>query len=339
MSNIREVARIAGVSVATVSRALSSPEKVSDASIKKVKDAIAKVNYRPNMLARNFRSARSYSIVVMVPNISNPFFGNIIRSVELKAQKLGYSVLLGNTQDQQDREKEYVKLAETRLADGIIQLRPFQDEDSILQGATFPYVYLCTTESTPGPCVRIDNVAAVERVMEHLFKLKHRRIGLITGPNENPHTVDRMKGYRQALEKAGINFDPSLIAEGEYTTWSGADAAAQLCNVANRPTAIVSMNDEMAIGAIQALRSRGLSIPQDISVTGFDNIDYSRYCDPPLTTVGQPTDEMGAKAVDLLVRLINGENLSEEKYVFPFEFEQRQSTAFAPETVVATQSK
>ena len=339
MSNIREVARIAGVSVATVSRALSNPEKVSEASIKKVKDAIAKVNYRPNMLARNFRSARSYTIVVMVPNISNPFFGNIIRSVELQAQKMGYSVLLGNTQDIQDREREYVKLAETRLAEGIIQLRPFQDEDPILHGASFPYLYLCTTEATPGPCVRIDNVAAIQHVVEHLLKLNHRRIGLITGPSDNPHTVDRFKGYRLGLEQAGIAFDPTLVAEGEYTTWTGADAANKLCDSDNRPTAIVCMNDEMAIGAIQALHSRGLRVPEDISVTGFDNIDYASYSDPPLTTVGQPTDNMGTLAVDLLMRLIQGGNLEKEKHIFPYEFVERQSTAAAPDTVIPANKK
>jgi len=330
MSNIREVARIAGVSVATVSRALSHPEKVSEASLKKVKDAIAQTKYRPNMLARNFRSARSYSLVVMVPNIANPFFSGVIRSIERQAQTKGYAVLLGDTQDSVEREQEYMRLAETRLAEGVIQLRPYTDEEPILEGANFPYLYLCTTEATPGPCIRIDNIAAIAQTVQHLYDLGHRRIGLITGITDNPHTVDRMKGYKRGLENVGLSYDPSIVVEGEYTIWSGTKAAHSLCENNNRPTAVVCMNDEMAIGAIQTFRSRGLKVPQDISITGFDDINYAQHCEPPLTTVTQPTDEMGALAVDLLLRLINGETLEKEKYIFPFQFIDRESTGPAP---------
>jgi len=327
MSNIREVARVAGVSVATVSRALSHPDKVSDASRKKVEDAIEKVNYRPNMLARNFRSARSYSLVVLVPDISNPFFSQVIRSVELQAQKKGYSVLLGDTQDNSTREKEYIRLVETRLADGIIQLRPASEEFNQTRKFSFPYLHLCATESTPGPCIRVDNVTAFEHMVEYLISLGHQRIGLITGLKGNPHTVDRMKGYRKALEKAGIAFDDRLIAEGEYTIWSGVNAANTLCKLPESPTAIACMNDEMAIGAIQSLKSHGYQVPDDISVTGFDDISYARYCDPPLTTIAQPAGDMGAIAVDLLLRLIEGDILEQDEHVMPYDFIVRKSTS------------
>lgn len=327
MSNIREVARVAGVSVATVSRTLSHPDKVSESSRKKVQDAIAKVNYRPNMLARNFRSARSYSLVVLVPDISNPFFSQVIRSVELQAQKKGYSVLLGDTQDNSTREKEYIRLVETRLADGIIQLRPVSEEFQQDCNFSFPYLHLCATESTPGPCIRVDNVTAFQHMVEYLISLGHRRIGLITGLKGNPHTIDRMKGYRKALEDAGIAFDEKLIAEGEYTIWSGVNAADKLCKQPELPTAIACMNDEMAIGTIQSLKSHGLRIPEDVSVTGFDDISYARYCDPPLTTIAQPAADMGAIAVDLLLRLIEGEPLEEQEKVLPYDFILRKSTA------------
>ncbi|WP_075184902.1 LacI family DNA-binding transcriptional regulator [Teredinibacter haidensis] len=327
MSNIREVARIAGVSVATVSRALSHPEKVSEASRKRVQDAIDQVDYRPNMLARNFRSARSYSLVVLVPDIANPFFAQVIRSIELRAQKKGYSVLLGDTQDSNAREQEYIRLVETRLADGVIQLRPMSDQFHNASKFKFPYLHLCATESSPGPCIRVDNVTAFKHMTEYLISLGHRRIGLITGLKGNPHTVDRFKGYKQALENAGIPFDEALIAEGEYVIWSGVNAANQLCRLKERPTAIACMNDEMAIGAIQALKSNGLQVPEDVSVTGFDDIDYARYCDPPLTTIAQPSDDMGTIAVDMLLRLIEGETLSEEEHVLPYDFILRKSTA------------
>jgi len=236
MSNIREVAHIAGVSVATVSRTLSHPDKVSEPSKKKVHEAIEKVNYRPNMLARNFRSARSYSIVVLVPDITNPFFAQVIRSIEKQAQKKGYSVLLGDTQDDNSREQDYIRLVETRLADGIIQLRPLSKSFTNPSKYHFPYLHLCSTESTPGPNIRVDNSAAFEHIIDYLISLRHKRIGLITGLANNPHTVDRLKGYKRALEKAGIEFDGALIAEGEYVIWSGVNAANELCKQSNRPT-------------------------------------------------------------------------------------------------------
>lgn len=326
MSNIREVARVAGVSVATVSRTLSHPEKVSEASRKRVNDAIEKVNYRPNMLARNFRSARSYSLVVLVPDISNPFFSQVIRSIELQAQKKGYSVLLGDTQDSTAREKEYIRLVETRLADGIIQLRPKSEEFKTTSEFTFPYLHLCATESTPGPCIRVDNVAGFQHIVEYLISLGHRRIGLITGLKGNPHTIDRMKGYKRALAEANIEFDASLIAEGEYTIWSGVNAANKICKLKTCPTAIACMNDEMAIGAMQSLKAHGFTVPQEVSVTGFDDISYARYCDPPLTTIAQPANDMGSIAVDLLLRLIEGEKLEEEEHVLPYDFIVRKST-------------
>lgn len=327
MSNIREVARVAGVSVATVSRALSHPEKVSEASIQKVKKAIEEVKYRPNMLARNFRSARSYSIVVLVPDIANPFFSLIIRSIEMQAQKRGYAVLLGDTQDSYSREKDYMKLVETRLADGLIQLRPHSPDSPSPRALGLPHINLCGTEGTPGPCIRVDNVQAAKSMVDYLISLNHRRIGIVSGLRNNPHTIDRMKGYRMSLSEAGIEFDPQLVSEGEYTIWSGVNAANKLCTLKETPTAIVCMNDEMAIGTIQSLKAHGFSVPGDVSVTGFDDIDYARYCDPPITTIAQPVEDMGRIAVDLLLRLIEGEELTEEQHVLPHDFIVRKSTA------------
>lgn len=326
MSNIREVAKLAGVSVATVSRALSHPEKVSQASIDKVMKAIEETNYRPNMLARNFRSTRSYSIVVLVPEISNPFFALVIRSVEIHAQKLGYSVLLGDTQDSQEREMNYINLVETHLADGIIQLRPHSSDYPVYNNPKLPYINLCGTENTPGKCIRIDNAAASKAMARYLMGLGHKKIGIITGLKGNPHTVDRLRGYREALEESGLKFDEKYIAHGEFTIWSGVKAADQLCELDELPTAIMCMNDEMAIGALQSFKSHGLRVPDDVSVTGFDNIDYSSYCDPPLTTISQPADEMGRIAVQSLIRMIEGDEQRDEEHVLDYDFIVREST-------------
>lgn len=330
MSSIRDVAKAAGVSVATVSRALSNPEKVSPASIDKVHKAIEQVGYRPNMLARSFRSARSYAVVVLVPDITNPFFSEVIRAIEDRAQQKGYAVLLGDSRGQPEREKEYIRRVETRLADGIIQLRPDEADKANVIPDDIAWVNACGCESTLGPRVRIDNRGAARSLVDYLISLGHTRIGVISGLKDNPHTTDRMAGYKEGLEAAGIAFDKSLIAEGDFTTWSGLSAAQHFCSMKNRPTAVFCMNDEMAIGAIQTFKANGLRVPEDISVAGFDDISYARYCDPSLTTIAQPAEEIGKLAMDMLLRLIEGEPLAQEEAILPAEFVLRKSTAPAP---------
>ncbi|WP_323813840.1 LacI family DNA-binding transcriptional regulator [Cellvibrio sp. NN19] len=330
MSNIRDVARLAGVSVATVSRALSNPEKVSDDSLEKVHNAIAQVGYRPNMLARNFRSARAYAVVVLVPDIANPFYSLFIRALEDRAQQKGYAVLLGDTRGTPEREMDYIRRVETRLADGIVQLRPSSEKSQNNIPPDIPCVNACGCEYTTGPAIRIDNRAAAKTMVNYLISLGHKRIGVISGLKDNPHAIDRLEGYKEALAEAGIPFEKDLIAEGDFTMWSGLNAAFQFCNMKVRPTAIFSMNDEMAIGAMQTLKNQGIRIPEDISVTGFDDIAYSKYSDPSLTTISQPAEEMGKMAMDMLLKVIEGEPLSQRECVLPTEFIIRKSTGPAP---------
>jgi LacI family repressor for deo operon, udp, cdd, tsx, nupC, and nupG len=325
MSNIRKVASLAGVSVATVSRVLSSPEKVSSKNLIKVRAAIEQLQYRPNMLARNFRSARAFSILVLIPDISNPFFGEVIRSIEERAQRRGYGVLLGDTQDSKAKELEYIKMVETRLADGVIQLRPYSPLPPAQQ-SRIAYVNACGSEGTPGPVIRIDNVKAAKTLADYLISLGHRRIGVISGLKENPHTKDRLTGYLQSLDEAGIEFDESMVAEGDFTMWSGLNAAEYFCKMKYRPTALVCMNDEMALGAMQTLKAYGIDVPRDISVTGFDDIKNAKYYNPALTTVSQPTEEIGTVAVDTLLRIVEGEKLTQTEFILPFEFIIRKST-------------
>lgn len=327
MSNIREVAQIAGVSVATVSRALANPEKVSAKSLKKVNDAIKSVGYRPNLLARNFRATRSFTIVVLVPDITNPFFSQVIQAIEDRAQQKGYAVLLGDTRESQKREAEYIQRVETRLADGVIQLRPQSMSPS---NHDIPWVNACGVEVTPGPSIRIDNIAASKTIVDYLISLGHRRIGVITGLKDNPHTIDRLEGYKLSVLEAGMPFDKGLVAEGDFSMWSGQGAAHQFFQLQDRPTAICCFNDEMAIGAIQACKARGLRVPADMSVTGFDDINYAKYSDPGLTTMAQPSEEIGKIALDILVRIIEGEDLSSQRVVLPTQFIIRKSTGAPP---------
>ncbi len=324
MSNIRDVARAAGVSVATVSRALTNPEKLSKTTLERVQAAVEAMNYRPNLLARNFRSARSYAAVVLVPDITNPFFAQVIQAIEDSAQQQGYAILLGDTRDSSRREREYVDRVETRLADGVIQLRPHGMSAS---SQSIPWVNACGCETTPGPSVRIDNVGSARRVVEHLIALGHRRIGVISGLADNPHSGERLLGYRQALTAAGIEPEPSLLAEGDFTMWSGQRAIEQFLSLKEAPTAVFCMSDQMAIGAIQHLNKAGLRVPADISVAGFDDIRFAEFWQPGITTIAQPAELIGKTSFDVLLKAINGEDMQSEQIILPTRLVERGSTA------------
>lgn len=326
MSNIREVARLAGVSVATVSRAISNPEKVSPSSLQKVQQAIDAVDYKPNLLARNFRAARSYCVVVLLPDITNPFFAQVIQSLEDRAQQKGYAVLLGDTRGSNKREDDYISRVEMRLADGVIQLSPCSRNHNQRGGGNVAWVNACGVEGTPGPSVRVDNVAATRSMVEYLIALGHRKFGVVTGLQDNLHSRDRRAGIDLALNKAGIKLDPLWVQEGDFTLRSGISAGEAFASMSKRPTAIICMSDQMAIGVIQALVSRGIRVPEDISVTGFDDIPYAHCNNPTLTTLSQPAAAIGSTAMNLLLRVINGEDLANTEIILPTELIIRQSS-------------
>jgi LacI family transcriptional regulator, repressor for deo operon, udp, cdd, tsx, nupC, and nupG len=325
MTNIRKVAELAGVSTATVSRAFSQPDKLSDATLQKVLKAARRSKYKPNLLARNFRSARSYSVVVLVPNIANPFFARIIRGIEEVAQLNGYAVLLGDTRNLAAREAEYLQLVENRRADGAIQLSA-----AVPSGLTaaLPFVHACEcTELGRFPTVRIDNARAAQTVCSYLIALGHGRVGVVRGPAASPLTADRLKGYRQALKAAGLAYDASLVLHGDFTLLSGFKAAQTFVQLRSPPTAVFCMNDEMAIGLIHGLKTLGLDVPADMSVAGFDDIEFARFADPPLTTIAQPAEEIGRTAMSALYGLLTGSKHDHKDYVLPTEFVVRESTA------------
>lgn len=329
MSNNREVAKLAGVSVATVSRALQKPELVSLKTRNKVLSAIKKLDYRPNLMAAKFRSGKSGNLVVLVPTVANLFFARVISGMQEAAHKRSYSILLCNTFGNPEMEEGYAKMVHTFQADGVIQLRahnPFRTEGA--EGnAALPMVNACEVlDDTTVPTVALDNRAAARAMTEHLLQLGHRRIAVIKGPRNSPLTRDRLAGYRDALEEAGIAFDESLLCPGDFTLHSGHKAAGVLIDRNERPTAIFCENDEMAIGAIQRLKQSGLRVPDDISVAGFDDIAFAPFSDPSLTTIAQPAEEFGSTAVSLLIDLLEGRIKKAPKVILPFELVVRAST-------------
>jgi len=332
LSNIREVARLAGVSVATVSRTLKSPERVLPETRDRVNAAVEQAGYRPNLMAVQFRSRKTGNLVILVPAIANTFFARVISGAQLAAQAAGYRLLLCNTQGREEIEREFAELAYAHQADGVIQLRacdPFLGQGCSVE--TPPMVNACeVVKQASFPTISLDNQAAAKAMTEHLLELGHRRIGLIKGPKSSPLTQDRVAGYEQALRQADISPDPKLICHGDFTMKAGYDGATTLLGLDPRPSALFCENDEMAIGALKRIKEQGLKVPQDISLVGFDDIPMAAYCDPPLTTISQPAEVFGEKAVQMLIALIEKQPIADRHVVLPFTLTLRESTAAPP---------
>ncbi|MEX0297744.1 MAG: LacI family DNA-binding transcriptional regulator [Kordiimonas sp.] len=331
MATIREVSKEAGVSRATVTRVLQTPEKVASKTRERVQAAIKKLDYRPNMLSQTFRNKRSNTIVVMVPNIANPLFAKIISGIETVTQKHGYNLLLGDTHNSSELEAHYINLVETQLAAGVLQLSSYSMRNSPLPNPNIKAVGIAGTDNTCGaefPTVRIDSVEAAKTAVNYLINQGHKRIAVITGPKDNSNTEQRLEGYRTSLGSAGIAIDTDIIFEGDFRLASGQSAVTRMLKQTSElPTAIFCMNDEMAIGAINGLSSAGLTVPEDMSVIGFDDIDFAAFVTPQLTTIAQPANEMGQRGATLLIQMIEEQSPSDQDIVLPFEFVVRNSVS------------
>ncbi len=334
MTTMRKISQLVGVSTATVSRALKNPEMVLPETREKVLKAVETLGYRPNILAKNFSSGKTQTVVVIVTDLTNPFFSRIVQGVEEEAQKLGYSVLLGDTNDDINRERVYAEMVLNNRADGLIQLDhlfPFEDKDKEI-AKTVPMVSVC--DAIDGdyeyPYITIDNFAASRDVAKHLISLGHTKIGAIAGKDDSLVTSDRLGGLQRVLQEHNIPFNDDWFMRGGYTKQCGKESMEALLSMGEYPTAVYCFSDEIAIGAIKAIKDAGLRIPQDISIVGFDNIDICEYIDPPLTTVDQPAVEMGQRAMQILYQLINGDAIQHITEFKPYTLLVRDSTGLAP---------
>jgi LacI family repressor for deo operon, udp, cdd, tsx, nupC, and nupG len=323
---IREVAAAANTSIATVSRTLQQPDVVAPDTRKRVLEAIERLGYTPNAQARFLRTARTNTIVAILPDISNPFFSEVIRGIEHVAHRNGYSVLLGDTQYSRAREQAYANLLATKQADGLITLLPHIPRVSV--PGPLPIVNACEyVKDRSITSVYVDNVAAAQEATEYLVTLGHRHIVFIAGPMDTPICVDRDTGYERALQKAGIKRNPNLTVSGDFSVESGIRGIESLFAHGRKFTAVFCSNDEMAMGAMQAIKARGLKVPQDVSVVGFDDIRFARYTDPPLTTIAQPKEELGREAMTLLIEILSGASVAARKRVLPTQLVVRASAA------------
>ncbi len=332
MATIRDVAREAGVSTATVSRVLSRPEMVNVATRAAVMAAVEALGYTPNAAAKSLRTLRSGKLLVTVPDIANPFFAQILQGIESAALRAGYAVLLGDTQHDEKREQQYATMLLRREADGLIFLGHRLPKAAAalvrsLPHGKAPVVNGCEFSPSLGvPSVHIDNAKAAFEAVDYLCQLGHRRIGVVTGPMASPLSRDRLKGTmtRANRDKARVTIS---VAGGDFSIESGIAAGEQLLGGAKPPTGIFCFNDEMAIGVLHAARQHGLRVPDDVSVIGFDDIRFAQYGDPPLTTVRQPMRELGEATVRLLLNILRGNVKDAVSVTLPHALIIRGSTA------------
>ncbi|MGM8228396.1 LacI family DNA-binding transcriptional regulator [Cellvibrio sp. ARAG 10.3] len=331
MIGIKEIAKEANVSPATVSRVLRNPELVAEAKRNTVLEVIKRTGYTPNSLGVSLRKSKTYNLVAVIPDVISAFNYPVIRAIESIALQHGYSLLLGDTQEQESRERSFAAMARSRQADGILLFcsrLPFDIDPALpLADQLPPMVNACETVSVTGlPKVNIDNAAAAEDAVNYLLSLGHRRIGVVAGNMTSPSTLDRLQGYRRALQKAGLPYEEELIEVGDYGLQKAEQATRKLVARENRPTAIFAFSDEMAMSCLATLHNLGYKIPQDFSVMGFDNISYAQYCYPALTTIAQPMTEIGIACMELLLPQLNGEPMQECNKILPHKLIVRNST-------------
>ncbi|MED0714933.1 MULTISPECIES: LacI family DNA-binding transcriptional regulator [Aeribacillus] len=317
MVRISDVAKMANVSTATVSRVLSNSGNVKKETAEKVLEAIKKLNYQPNLLARQLRRLETKTVLVVVPDITNTFFSKILRGIEQVAIENDYEVLLGDTGNSLEREKGYLDILRQKKADGMILLTA-RLESHLLEEISheFPVVLACEyLEGSDIPTVSIDNISSARKATEYLISLGHKRIGFLSGPMDVILSRDRLKGFKQGMMQHDIAIEPNLIQEGDFSFESGFNLMTKLLALTEPPTAVFASSDEMAIGAIKAIKAKGLKVPDDISIVGFDDIKFASIFEPALTTVSQPMFEIGQKAMELLIKLIQKDKLEKTQYI------------------------
>ncbi len=329
MANILDVALKANVSIATVSRVVNkSDHKVNPATREKVLAAITELDYRPNALAKGLLMKKTMTIGIIIPDISNPYYAEIVRGIQDTADRAGYAVMLHNTDGKQERIIRHIYLLREKSADGVIFCGGIINDYetlSILKELKERVVVVGRHE-VDFPAVMVDNMGGATQAVQHLIDLGHRRIGCIGGPEGSPTAADRLTGYRNALAQNGIALDERLVKRGTWSPESGYLLAQELLAGPERPTALFSANDQMAFGVIKAARELGLSVPGDLAVVGFDNVPPGSYFDPPLTTVEIPMYDIGVASMRMLVDLLSGEKFDKLR-LFNTKLLVRGSTA------------
>lgn len=310
LSTIEEVAQESGVSVATVSRVINRNGKVSAITRQKVLAAIAKLNYHPNTWGRSLRKGQSRILLILVPNITNPYYSPIVHGIQDIARHNRYQTMLCITDGIQIHTNSYFELLHNGNADGVILMDVKKDDLEVSELAKgFPIVQCCEycSDESVGH-VSIDNLKAAYDMTHFLCSVGHRKIGLIGAANSFISTQQRRMGYEKALSEEGIAVEQRYItsAAGDYNFSSGVQAARTLLSLPDRPTALFCISDVIALGALRVAKEMGLRVPEDLSVVGFDDVEYATMFRPMLTTVSQPCYQLGKTSCELLLEQLGG---------------------------------
>jgi LacI family transcriptional regulator len=333
MVTIKDVARRAGVSVATVSRVLNKSGPVSPEASVRIHEAAAALDYVPHGGARSLITSKTSTIGVLLPDLYGGFFSEMIRGIDQTAQQHGYHLLLSGSHNRRT-EMEAAMRAMRGRTDGLIAMSPHFDAATLVENLppSLPVILLsCEGKDDEYQVIAIDNVGGAEAMTRHLLQLGHRRIAMVMGEKGHFDTGERLLGFRRALECAGIAPRPEYEAQGDFSEASGHRAVQELLALPEPPTAIFCANDSMAIGGLCAVHDAGLRVPEDVTVVGFDDIPLAHYMSPPLSSVHVPVFEMGERAVTRLIAALKGEPLSERRDVrLPTRLVVRSSCAPPP---------
>ncbi len=320
--SIKDIAKEAGVSPSTVSRALNDHPRISPETKAQIQGLAKTMGYVPSVIAQSLVAQKTAIIGVAIPDVRDPYYAGIITGIEEEAERHNYQLLISSFYRDPERELAIVHNFHRRRVDGIIITGSYMEKvylDS--DGIYFLPIVIVHSQNYPYS-VRVDRHSGTKKVIEHLLALGHRRIAHVSQLKDG---LGRLYSYKILLEKYGIPVDEALIVEGDGDITSGIKAVPLLLDIPNPPTAIFCFNDLTAIGVINALRRRGLEVPRDISVVGFDDLEMAAYYHPALTTVRQPTYKMGKRAFQILLQLFNGaKDFSPE--IFEAEFVIREST-------------
>ncbi len=310
MVTIKDVAREAGVSVGTASQALRGSPVVRETTRRRVLAVAARLRYQPSALARGLVTRRTHTVGLLISDIANPFFIRAVRAVEDVAQENGYNVILCNTDEAPAKETQYLRVLMEKRVDGIILATTAASRRAVreIQWQRIPLVLFDRElAGVATHVVKVDGVLGGRLATEHLLGLGHRRIAIIHGPRDRSTGIERLEGYLAALQAAAIHADPALIREGNFKQDSGRELTRQLLELSPPPTALFCTNNLMTVGALQTLRERGVRIPADLSLIGYDDMEWWTLTDPPLTTVGQPVYDLGREAMRMLLSQIGKE--------------------------------
>lgn len=334
---IVDVADEAGVSYATVSRVINNKDHVSPEKRERVLRAMAQLGYVANMQARSLAGGSSHVVGLLVNYLSSEYAVEIIRGIDATLQANQYDLLLYSAHTHKTRESTYVTKLTRHLADGLLLILPQHAQTYLdaLRLRNFPYVlidYLSNREGAPS--VATTNFQGAYDAVDYLLQLGHRRIGLITGALETGCAQERLAGYKAALKAHGIPEEPELISEGHFLQPQGYQCTQELLALAEPPTAIFASNDMMAFGVMEAAREKGLRLPEELSIIGFDDIPQARQVHPQLTTVHQPLEEMGQRAAHLLLQYIAHPTAELERIELPTRLIIRESCQ-APRTLLS----